>query len=135
MGMKNVDRARIKKIIFEEFKNICVYCMKEIDPTKLTLDHVIPVAFGGRNKIDNIVPACFNCNQKRRHKSLISVMKYRDSLKALQESKISKTNKSVIKDRNYDKDEDFRESFKLKKIGNALQDSLFGKKRESQEWK
>jgi 5-methylcytosine-specific restriction endonuclease McrA len=30
----------------------------------LTFDHVVPVALGGEKRWDNIVAACFRCNQK-----------------------------------------------------------------------
>lgn len=41
----------------------CFYCGKISN--KLSKDHVIPVAFGGSNTIDNIVPACMDCNRRK----------------------------------------------------------------------
>jgi 5-methylcytosine-specific restriction endonuclease McrA len=40
----------------------CAYCGKE---AKLTLDHVIPLAKGGKHAIDNVVPACLHCNASK----------------------------------------------------------------------
>jgi 5-methylcytosine-specific restriction endonuclease McrA len=40
----------------------CAYCGKE---AKLTLDHVIPLAKGGKHSIDNVVPACIHCNDSK----------------------------------------------------------------------
>jgi 5-methylcytosine-specific restriction endonuclease McrA len=40
----------------------CVYCKTEYN---LTRDHVIPLSKGGLNRIDNIVLACFECNQAK----------------------------------------------------------------------
>ncbi len=42
----------------------CIYCGKK--PNKLTKDHVIPISRGGKNNIENIVPACWNCNYQKR---------------------------------------------------------------------
>lgn len=44
-----------------EYGNRCAYCRKR---TKLTAHHVVPLAVGGDNYIDNIVPACATCNSK-----------------------------------------------------------------------
>jgi len=47
----------------EQYGHKCFYCNKA---SKLTKDHVIPVSLGGSNGIDNIVPACWTCNYKKR---------------------------------------------------------------------
>jgi 5-methylcytosine-specific restriction endonuclease McrA len=46
-----------------EFANRCAYCGIR---ASLTRDHVIPLALGGSNAIDNIVPACRQCNARKR---------------------------------------------------------------------
>lgn len=43
----------------------CVYCQKRVKPDQLTLDHVIPKARGGSNKIRNLVTACADCNSAK----------------------------------------------------------------------
>lgn len=41
----------------------CRYCGRgEPDGVKLHLDHLVPVAAGGRSEIDNLVVACQDCN-------------------------------------------------------------------------
>ena len=40
----------------------CAYCGKR---KKLTMDHVVPLARGGRHDKTNIVPACVNCNSQK----------------------------------------------------------------------
>ena len=40
----------------------CAYCDKPAD----TLDHVIPVADGGKSEPGNLVPACGSCNSKKK---------------------------------------------------------------------
>lgn len=49
-----------------EYHYTCAYCpAKDI---KLTRDHVVPLSRGGRDSIDNIVPACQPCNSRKRDK-------------------------------------------------------------------
>jgi 5-methylcytosine-specific restriction endonuclease McrA len=50
----------------ELFAYCCVYC-GESKP--LTVDHKIPLSRGGTDDIMNIVPACRNCNSKKRHRT------------------------------------------------------------------
>jgi len=46
-----------------QFSNRCVYCDRE--SKRLTPDHYIPLSKGGTNFIDNIVPACQDCNRRK----------------------------------------------------------------------
>lgn len=48
---------------------ICHYCRQEFKPEELTLDHLLPLARGGKSSKGNCVPACFNCNQKKSFKT------------------------------------------------------------------
>lgn len=41
---------------------ICHYCRTVFDPRELTMDHVIPLARGGRTEKFNLVPCCKACN-------------------------------------------------------------------------
>ena len=45
----------------------CHYCHKRFAPSALTMDHVVPVARGGTSTRGNVVPACKNCNNAKRH--------------------------------------------------------------------
>jgi 5-methylcytosine-specific restriction endonuclease McrA len=42
----------------------CVYCGDDYR-RYLTIDHVIPQSKGGKNTWDNLVTACFKCNNKK----------------------------------------------------------------------
>ncbi|MCD6186937.1 MAG: HNH endonuclease [Desulfuromusa sp.] len=48
-------------------KGICHYCGESIAPKDLTLDHVVPVARGGRTTKGNCVPACKDCNNQKKN--------------------------------------------------------------------
>ena len=44
---------------------ICHHCGQKFKPSELTMDHVIPLARGGRSSRGNVVPSCLACNQSR----------------------------------------------------------------------
>jgi 5-methylcytosine-specific restriction protein A len=45
---------------------LCHYCGKHFDPRDLTLDHIVPLVRGGRSSRGNCVPACKECNTRKR---------------------------------------------------------------------
>src|SRR5258708_452662 len=45
---------------------ICHYCEKQFKPEKLTMDHLVPLARGGSSTKSNLVPACKECNAKKK---------------------------------------------------------------------
>ncbi len=45
---------------------ICHYCGKKFPPGELTMDHVVPIARGGKSVKINLVPCCKECNTKKR---------------------------------------------------------------------
>ena len=47
-------------------KGICHYCGKKFPPEELTLDHIVPVARGGRSTKGNLVVCCRSCNQEKK---------------------------------------------------------------------
>ena len=46
-----------------QFGNRCAYCGRK--SKLLTPDHYVPLSRGGTNLIDNIVPACRDCNRRK----------------------------------------------------------------------
>lgn len=55
--------------IFKRDNFTCVYCPCD-DKRKLTIDHVIPKSRGGKDTWENLVTACFDCNQEKDDLSL-----------------------------------------------------------------
>ena len=47
-------------------KGACHYCGHLIPPGELTMDHIVPIARGGKSTKGNIVPACKECNSKKK---------------------------------------------------------------------
>jgi len=44
----------------------CYYCHQSFKPSELTMDHIVPLARGGRSVRGNVVPACKPCNNAKR---------------------------------------------------------------------
>ena len=47
-------------------KGVCHYCGRQVGAENLTLDHVVPVARGGRSTRGNCVPCCKDCNSRKK---------------------------------------------------------------------
>jgi len=72
--------AVTKKLRFEVFKRDgfqCSYCGKSPPEVVLECDHITPKSAGGKDEINNLITACFDCN---RGKSNISLDKAPQSL-------------------------------------------------------
>lgn len=47
-------------------KGLCHYCRRSFSPKDLTMDHIVPVARGGKSTKGNVVPACKTCNNAKK---------------------------------------------------------------------
>lgn len=52
---------------------ICHYCQNKFPVDEITMDHLVPLVRGGKSTKSNLVPACKNCNNLKKHK-LVSEM-------------------------------------------------------------
>ena len=59
----------------------CYYCDNEFLPGDLTMDHIVPVVRGGKSTKNNVVPACKECNSKKKHALPIEWDEYLERLK------------------------------------------------------
>ena len=65
-----------KKVRFSVFKRdafTCQYCGKTPPQAVLEVDHIQPVCKGGKNGIDNLITACFDCNRGKSGDLLTSI--------------------------------------------------------------
>jgi len=60
---------------------MCFYCGRKYRAIELTMDHIIPLARGGKSIHANIVPACKDCNNKKKYLLPIEWEEYLDTLK------------------------------------------------------
>lgn len=44
---------------------VCYYCGKKVAYKDVTMDHLVPLARGGRSTKENLVPACKTCNTQK----------------------------------------------------------------------
>ncbi|MBF0235663.1 MAG: HNH endonuclease [Desulfamplus sp.] len=61
-------------------QGICHYCGGGFPPKELTMDHLVPIARGGRSVKNNVVPCCKDCNTKKRHMLPIEWDEYMNTL-------------------------------------------------------
>ncbi len=61
-------------------KTNCYYCQKDISRGQVTMDHVLPIARGGKSTKGNIVPCCKICNTKKKD---MTVFEWEDYIKDL----------------------------------------------------
>jgi len=45
----------------------CHWCGGSFAPEELTMDHIIPIARGGKASRNNVVPCCKECNSKKKY--------------------------------------------------------------------
>ncbi len=45
---------------------ICHYCELRVKAEDITMDHLVPIARGGESTKNNLVPACKECNAKKK---------------------------------------------------------------------
>lgn len=47
-------------------QGLCHYCGARVRPAELSLDHIVPLARGGKSSRGNCVPACKSCNNRKK---------------------------------------------------------------------
>ena len=62
-------------------EGVCYFCGKKFHPKELTMEHVVPLIRGGKSSKGNIVPACKECNNKKKY---LLPIEWEDYLKHLQ---------------------------------------------------
>jgi len=48
-------------------RGACHYCGRRVGRESLTMDHVVPLVRGGRSTKGNLVPACKDCNNRKKY--------------------------------------------------------------------
>ena len=57
---------KIKAQVWTKTDGRCAYCDVQLNPFDgFEIDHVHPVCKGGTDDIDNLVPSCHTCNQRK----------------------------------------------------------------------
>jgi 5-methylcytosine-specific restriction endonuclease McrA len=82
----------VREYILEKWERKCTYCSQENVP--LQIEHIVPKAKGGTNRISNLCLACEKCNQKKGTRDLKDFLNHNSELS----SKILKQAKAPLKD-------------------------------------
>lgn len=67
MSFKTPKYSRVNVFIRDNYT--CQYCAKRFGRGQLSLEHVIPKAAGGKANWENIVTACYPCNNKKSNRT------------------------------------------------------------------
>ena len=70
----------LKEYLLEKFGRRCVYCANSDVP--LNVEHIVPKARGGSNRLSNLAIACVECNQKKGAKPIEEFLKGKPELQA-----------------------------------------------------
>jgi 5-methylcytosine-specific restriction endonuclease McrA len=62
---------------------VCYYCRRAVGHKALTMDHLVPLGRGGRSVRGNVVPACKDCNDR---KKVLLPVEWQDYLDTLRDS-------------------------------------------------
>jgi 5-methylcytosine-specific restriction protein A len=49
-------------------KGVCHHCGEMSLPRELTMDHLVPIARGGKSTKGNLVASCKKCNSEKKHR-------------------------------------------------------------------
>lgn len=61
----------------------CHYCNGSFPADELTMDHIVPVARGGKASRNNVVPCCKECNSRKKY---LLPMEWQEYLEQARES-------------------------------------------------
>jgi len=59
---------------------MCFYCRRRVGGRALTMDHIVPLGRGGRSARGNVVPACKDCNSRKKGMVPVEWQEYLDRL-------------------------------------------------------
>jgi len=66
-------------------QGICYYCHESFPPKTLTMDHIVPMARGGKSVKSNVVPCCKMCNSKKKQLLPLEWAAYMETLSSPRE--------------------------------------------------
>lgn len=70
-GKRAPLNLQIRQQVISRDASRCRYCGKRVPKHLIHVDHIVPVALGGRTVVDNLAVACQRCNHAKGAKSLV----------------------------------------------------------------
>lgn len=80
------ERARARELRQSQWwkrrlaTGICYYCRRQVGSRALTMDHLVPLGRGGRSARGNVVPACKDCNTRKKAQLPLEWSEYMERL-------------------------------------------------------
>ena len=62
VASRHTSKKEVREVVFEKHGEVCVKCG---GTDNIQIDHIVPVAKGGENSIDNYQPLCKSCNASK----------------------------------------------------------------------
>ncbi len=62
-------------------QGVCHWCGGTFPPEELSMDHIVPVIRGGKSTKGNVVPACKECNSRKKYLLPVEWEEYLKSVK------------------------------------------------------
>lgn len=62
-------------------EGVCYFCSGKFPPQELTMDHIVPLARGGKSTKNNMVAACKECNNRKKHMLPLEWEEYMERLR------------------------------------------------------
>jgi len=66
-----------REIVFNKLDGHCYYCGKKLKRKYFIVEHIKSVIRGGSNKLENLAPACQDCNT---YKGCLNVEEFRNKI-------------------------------------------------------
>lgn len=64
--------------VWDRSGGTCAYCGKQLHPFRdFTIDHMVPLALGGSNALDNLTAACRPCNASKSVRSVETFLSHK----------------------------------------------------------
>ncbi|MEW6048525.1 MAG: HNH endonuclease [Bacillota bacterium] len=70
MSKRKPIPSKVRFEVFKRDKFTCRYCGRTTPQVVLEVDHIVPVAEGGTDDIENLVTSCYECNRGKGATSL-----------------------------------------------------------------
>jgi hypothetical protein len=83
-----------KMFVYNKANGRCQLCGKQLNINKISVDHIIPLAKGGLNDLDNLQLACSSCNE---FKGCLYPEEYVDKIKEILIYQMEKKNGNSLK--------------------------------------
>jgi len=74
------ERERARKLRRTQYwrrlleKGVCHYCGRGVPAAELTMDHIVPLARGGRSVKGNVVACCKECNSRKQTQTPVEMI-------------------------------------------------------------